>query len=81
MYIENIEWDANNRSHALTRASEVEIDQAIANVHRAPRNKKSGTATHLLHGCTDGGRRLVVAVIYDPDTYTVRPITAWEEGR
>jgi hypothetical protein len=35
--IESIEWDGANREHALIRATEREIDQAIRNAHRITR--------------------------------------------
>jgi hypothetical protein len=43
-------------------------------------NRKGRTATHLVSGRTTGGAAVRVAVLYDPVTRTVRPITAVRIG-
>jgi hypothetical protein len=77
---ELIEWDDGNLTHATAHGvTDEEINQVIANgpVYRA--NKRGRTADLLAVGVTDGGRRVVVAVVWDEARRSVRPITAWED--
>lgn len=77
---EDIEWDDDNRAHATGHGiTQGEIDQAIMNGAVYRQNKRGRSADFLAFGTTDGGRRIVVAVVWQPATRLVRPITAWEE--
>ena len=79
MRIDAIKWDDNNRAHALIRATQDEIDQAIDNRTRITTNKRGRRGDLLVFGSTDGGRPLCISIAYDRWTFTARPITAWED--
>lgn len=82
LWPEGVEWDDNNHIHATQHGiSADEIDQVIANGPVYRRNKRGRSADYLASGTTDGGRRVVVAVVWLAATCRVRPITAWEEGQ
>ena len=72
-------WDEGNLNHATRRATVWEIEQVLFNGDTIVRaNTARQTADYLAYGETQGGRRLVVAFVYDSARSTVRPITAWE---
>jgi hypothetical protein len=75
--VDEVEWDEGNLYHATLRVSAVEIEQVIDDPAAVGRvNRKGRTATHLVSGRTAGGAAVRVAVLYDPGTRTVRPISA-----
>ncbi|MGH3983289.1 MAG: hypothetical protein ACRDST_11540 [Pseudonocardiaceae bacterium] len=81
MRVDEVEWDEGNLYHATLRVSAAEIEQVIedpASIWRL--NRKGRTATHLVSGRTTGGTAVRVAVLYEPATRTVRPITAVRIG-
>ena len=81
MRVDEVEWDEGNLYHATLRVSAAEIEQVINDPAAIWRlNRKGRTATHLVSGRTTGGAAVRVAVLYDPVTRTVRPITAVRIG-
>lgn len=77
---EAIEWDEGNLSHATTHGvTAEEIEQVIVNGPTYRRNKRGRAADLLAFGVTDGGRAVVVAIVWDATRQVVRPITAWED--
>jgi len=79
--VDEVEWDEGNLYHATLRVSAAEIEQVINDPAAIWRlNRKGRTATHLVSGRTTGGAAVRVAVLYDPVTCTVRPITAVRIG-
>jgi len=79
--VDEVEWDEGNLYHATLRVSAAEIEQVINDPAAIWRlNRKGRTATHLVSGRTTGGAAVRVAVLYDPVTRTVRPITAVRIG-
>lgn len=76
----DIEWDDANRSHATCHGvNEEEITQALLNHPTVRRNKQGRAGDYLAFGVTNGGRRVVVVVVWESSRRTIRPITAWEE--
>lgn len=43
------------------------------------RNRKGRSDDYFAFGATDGGRRVVVVVAWQPERRVLRPITAWEQ--
>jgi hypothetical protein len=79
--VDEVEWDEGNLYHATLRVSAAEIEQVINDPAAIWRlNRKGRTATHLVSGRTTGGAAVRVAVLYDPVTRTVQPITAVRIG-
>ena len=78
MRYDRVEWDDRNRPHALRRATEREIEQAIRNASRAVRSRRDPVRIEFV-APTDGGRllKVIAEVVRDG----VRPITAWEVER
>lgn len=77
---ETVEWDDENLAHATAHGiSMEEITQVIANGPVYRRNRRGRAADLLAFGVTDGGRSVVVAVVWKAADRTVRPITAWEQ--
>lgn len=77
---EAIDWDEGNEEHTTAHGVTVEeIEQVIANRALYWRNKRGRAADFLAFGETNGGRRVVVAVVWNAARRTVRPITAWED--
>jgi hypothetical protein len=76
---EYVEWDHNNLGYATRRVSQREIDQVIANVPTYRVNRLGRAGDLVAFGKTDGGRRVVVVVVWKPDLRCVRPINAWED--
>jgi hypothetical protein len=75
--ITNIVWGVNTL-HATRRATAGEIEEVFANGPIIRKNLRGRVATHLAIGCTDAGRPLVVAFIYEAGNESAVPITAWE---
>lgn len=69
-----------NTTYATKRATVTEIEEAFANRPMFRTNLRGRVATHLAIGVTDAGRRLTVAFIYDAQTNSAYPITAWERS-
>jgi uncharacterized DUF497 family protein len=77
---DDIEWDDLNRVHATRHGVSVdEITQALLNDSTVRRNRKGRAGDYYVFGTTDGGRRVVVVVAWEPGRRVVRPITAWEQ--
>lgn len=77
---EVIEWDDGNLVHATAHGITVEeVTQVITNGPTYRRNRRGRAADLLAYGTTDGGRSVVVAVVWDAARRTIRPITAWEQ--
>ena len=77
---DDIEWDDANREHATGHGVTVdEINQALLNAPALRRNRKGRSGDYYAAGATDGGRRIVVVVAWDPGRGVLRPITAWEQ--
>jgi uncharacterized DUF497 family protein len=76
---EDIEWDEGNREHATRHGISVEeITQVLLSNPTIRRNRKGRSGDYYAFGTTDGGRRIVVVVAWDPARRILRPITAWE---
>jgi uncharacterized DUF497 family protein len=87
-----LEWDDVNRDHAQRHGvTEDEINQAVRNPHEIFATYKDDGSRHedryLLHGTTDGGRRITVVIKYPvtirrawgkQELDLARPITAYE---
>jgi hypothetical protein len=79
MRIQNVYW-SNNVGHATRRATMSEIEEVLLSRSSSFRRNVAGRkATHIAKGRTAAGRPLVVAFIYQADTRTAIPITAWED--
>jgi uncharacterized DUF497 family protein len=77
---DDIEWDDENRGHATRHGVTVdEITQVLLKEPTMRRNRKGRSGDYYAFGVTDGGRRIVVVVAWDPGRRVVRPITAWEQ--
>ncbi len=77
---QEIEWDEANREHATRHGISVdEIIQVATNRPVVRRNRKGRSGDYYLFGTTDGGRRVVVVVAWDPARRVIRPIAAWEQ--
>jgi uncharacterized DUF497 family protein len=73
---EEIDFDDANIEHfGRHSVSPSEIVAVFNNDPLWAPNKKGMAATHLMIGRTNGGRPLVIAVIYDQDRSSLRPIT------
>jgi uncharacterized DUF497 family protein len=74
---EYLEFDEDNIDHfAKHRVTPSEVLAVFNNEPLWAANKKGVTGTHLMIGRTNGGRALVIAVIYDEARAMLRPITA-----
>ena len=74
-----VQWDSNI-TYATKRATRAEIEDVFAGRPVIRTNLRGRVATHLAIGTTDAGRKLTVAFIYYPETFTAYPITAWERS-
>ena len=74
---EFLEFDEANETHlAIRDVIPTEVMQVFLGDPLWAPNVKGRTADWLMIGRTDGGRPLVVAVIYDEVRSALRPITA-----
>jgi hypothetical protein len=76
-----VQIDERRAHHLTKRATTEEIKQVFANSPRYGHNLRGRTATHRATGLTDAGRPLTIPFIYDEETYTAIPITAYETPR
>ncbi|MDN5861267.1 MAG: hypothetical protein L0H84_21905 [Pseudonocardia sp.] len=77
---EAIDWDEVNREHATRHGISVtEINQALRNDPTVRRTRKGRRGDYYAFGITDGGRKVVVVIAWNPDRRIIRPITAWEQ--
>jgi len=74
------DWDDHNLDKLLGRGiHDWNVEEVFANDPVFRRNKRSGTATWLMLGRDDGGRRLVIGIVWSDETNGIlRAITAWD---
>ncbi|MGH3929285.1 MAG: hypothetical protein ACRDTF_04840 [Pseudonocardiaceae bacterium] len=77
MWIETVELDDRNITHATNRVSAAEICEVFDNDPVFRRNRSGRTADYVAIGVTDGGSRVRVNFIHDLSRRTARPVSAW----
>lgn len=77
---DDLEWDDDNSEHATRHGiTTEEITQALLNNPTMRRNRRGRAGDYYAFGTSDGGRRIVVVVAWNPGRRVLRPITAWEQ--
>jgi hypothetical protein len=77
VWVEIVELDDRNITHATMRVSASEICEVFNNDPVFRRNTSGRTADYVAIGVTDGGSRVRVNFIYDLARRIARPISAW----
>jgi hypothetical protein len=73
--------DVRRVHHLTKRATTDEIDEVFANGPRYEHNLRGRAGKYRAVGRTDAGRPLTVPFIYDKETQTAIPVTAYETPR
>lgn len=75
------DWDEYNVTKLEKRGIRPQDVEAVhRNDPRYRRNKRTGTATWLMIGRDDGGRGLVIGILWQDETDRIlRAITGWHE--
>lgn len=80
MKITELEIDDGNETHVTRHGITLaEIVQVFVNDPDVRRNRRNRAGTHVAHGKTHGGRRVIISFI-DKGDGRIRPIAAWEVG-
>lgn len=76
-----VRFEEGRLDHLTKRATIDEIEQVFGNTPQYLHNLRGRVATYRATGRTDAGRPLTVPFIYDSETHTAIPITAYETPR
>lgn len=76
--IRELEFDDENEAKAASHGvSILELLQLLDGPIRVFKNRKDRSGTHLMIGCTHGGRTITAPIVESAVAGRWRPITAW----
>jgi hypothetical protein len=79
--VRRVQFDEGRLDHLTKRATIREIAQVFANGPRYQHSLRGRVADYRAVGRTDAGRPLTIPFIYDEETRTAIPVTAYETPR